>query len=175
MVKYRGKYILEGLDEIPPDMLADLDLAYDVCMRIHDTSECKMCGRCCHQPNIVIMDNETERIAKHINMGNEEFIRNFLYRRDDRWLFKKSGRCHFLGKDDKCTIWRERPEICRDFPYLVAKFMSRVYLSIVNGVDIDLSYMDDSWPCTAVIKDSVGVLIADAQRKKRISQDVIVK
>ena len=31
MAIYRGKYILQGLDEIPPEMERDLDLAYDLC------------------------------------------------------------------------------------------------------------------------------------------------
>ena len=29
MAVYRGKYILEGLDEITPDMEHNLDIAYD--------------------------------------------------------------------------------------------------------------------------------------------------
>jgi Fe-S-cluster containining protein len=174
MVKYREKYILEGLDEIPPGMMADLDLAYDVCMHLHNTSECEMCGKCCHQPNITIMDGEAERIAEHLNIGTDEFIRNFLYRKDERWLFKKSGRCRFLGKDNKCTIWKERPQICHDFPYLVSKFMSRVYLSIVNDIDIDLSYMEDDWPCTAIIQNSIDGLILKArkEREKRITRSL---
>ena len=166
MVKYRGKYILEGLDEIPPAMLKDLDLAYDVCRRLHDSFPCEMCGKCCHQANITVMDSEVERIAKHLNMTADEFIDEYLYRRDGLWLFRKERKCRFLGKDKRCTIWSERPEICRDFPYLVAKFMSRVYLSIVNDADIDLSYMEDDWPCTPIIKRSVGALIADARKER---------
>jgi len=167
VAKYRNKYILEGLDEIPPEMLADLDIAYDVCKRLHDSFPCEMCGKCCHQPNITVMDDEVERIAEHLSMSADEFIAKYLYRDEGRWLFRKNGRCEFLGKDKRCTIWSERPEICRDFPYLVSKFMSRVYLSIVNDTDIDLSYMDDSWPCTPVIKKSINKLIKEARRARK--------
>ena len=166
MAKYRGKYILEGLDEIPPAMLKDLDLAYNVCERLHDSFPCEMCGKCCHQANITVMDEEVERIAKHLNMTSDAFIDEYLYRRDGLWLFKKERKCRFLGENNKCTIWIARPEICRDFPYLVAKFMSRVYLSIVNDAPIDLSYMEDDWPCTPVIKGSVDALIADARNER---------
>ena len=166
MVKYRGKYILEGLDEIPDAMLRDLDAAYDACERLHDSFPCEMCGRCCHQPNITIMDGEVQRIASHLNMSAEDFIDGYLYRRDGIWLFRKSGKCKFLGDDKKCKIWKERPEICRDFPYLVAKFMSRVYLSIVNDIKIDLSYMEDDWPCTPIIKSSINTLIEEARRTR---------
>ena len=171
MAKYRGKYVLDGLETIPDEMLKDLDLAYDVCNSLHNAYECRMCGRCCHQPNITVMDDEVERIADHIETELFDFVAEYLYREDDRWLFRKSGACRFLGPDNKCTIWNARPEICGDFPYLVSKFMSRVYLSIVNpGYEIDLSYMDDEWPCTSVIKDRIHALIKDAkkEREKRI-------
>jgi hypothetical protein len=170
MVKYRGKYILEGLDEIPPDMLADLDAAYDICMEMHNGSECEMCGKCCHQANITVMDGEIGRIATHLKMNGNEFIEEYLYKRDGLWLFRKSGACRFLNEEKKCRIWEERPLICRDFPYLVAKFMSRVYLSIVNDTTIDLEYMEDSWPCTPKIKGCVEKMIKKArtERKKRI-------
>ena len=168
MAKYRGKYILEGLDEIPREMLRDLDITYDVCERLHDSFPCEMCGKCCHQPNITVMDGEVERIAGHLNMAAEEFIKEYLYRRDGLWLFKKSERCRFLDDGNRCAIWSERPEICRDFPYLVAKFMSRVYLSVVNDIDTDLSYMEDDWPCTPKIKGSVEESIKRARDERRI-------
>ena len=167
MIKYRGKYILEGLNEIPPGMMADLDLSYDICKRLHDSARCEMCGRCCSQANITVMDSETGRIAEHLRMDENTFINQYLYRRDGVWLFRKSGRCKFLTNDNKCAIWSERPEICRDFPYLVSKFMSRVYLSIVNGTRAELGYMEDSWPCTPVIKSAVGGMIDEARRKRK--------
>jgi hypothetical protein len=173
MAKYRDKYILEGLDNIPDGMREDLDLAYEICKKLHDNGECAMCGKCCHQPNITVMDGEVERIAKRAGMEPSDFTAEYLYRKEDRWLLKKSGACRFLGADNKCAIWTERPEICRDFPYLVSKFMSRVYLSIVNpDHDIDLSYMEDDWPCTPVIKGSVRALIKDAreERENRVTR-----
>jgi len=167
MVRYREKYILEGLDEIPPKMMADLDLAYDICKAMHDSFPCEICGKCCHQANITVMDDEVGRIAEHLGMTNDMFIAEYLYRRDGLWLFRKSGRCRFLGNDNKCTIWAERPEICRDFPYLVSKFMSRVYLSIANNVEPDLSYMEEDWPCTPKIKECVKAAIKEARRKRK--------
>ncbi|MCL2786065.1 MAG: YkgJ family cysteine cluster protein [Methanomassiliicoccaceae archaeon] len=166
MAIYRDKYILEGLDEIPPAMLADLDIAYDICKKMHDSFPCELCGKCCHQANITLMDSDIERISGTLDMSKDDFITEHLYQRDGIWLFKKSGACKFLGDDKRCTIWQERPEICRDFPYLVSKFMSRVYLALVMGTDADLSYMEDDWPCTPKIKDSVASAIKEARRRR---------
>lgn len=166
MVKYRGKYILDGLDDIPEEMMNDLDLAYSVCEELSFMAECTCCGKCCHQPYITVMDEEVERISTHLEMNPYDFVVEYLQRVDDRWLFSKDkdGPCAFLGDDNRCTIWPQRPEICRDFPYMVSKLMSIVYLAIVYNVEPDLSYMDDSWPCTSVIKSNIDRVI-----KKKIT------
>jgi len=164
-VRYRNKYILEGLDEIPPKMLRDLDIAYGVCERLRGIAPCECCGRCCHQPYITVRDEEVERISEHVGTDPLDFVLKYLYREDDRWLFRKTagGPCAFLGKDNRCTIWPGRPEICGDFPYMVSKLMSIVYLAIVHDVEPDLSYMDDGWPCTSVINKNLMPLIERAR------------
>ena len=156
------------MDEIPPDMLRDLDLAYDVCERLHNESPCEMCGRCCHQPFITVRDEEVEPLAEYLHMELFDFVNDYLVRdtEEEKWLFSKTNPCAFLGQDNRCTIWKGRPEICNEFPYLVSMFMSRVYLAIVNPeVDIlDLiRYMDDSWPCTGIIKGRIPGLVDEAR------------
>ena len=170
---YRGKYILDGLDEIPPDMMRDLDLAYELCQGLKDSSPCEMCGRCCHQPFITVRDEEVAPIAEYIGMEPYDFVMDYLDRdpEEDKWLFRNTNPCAFLGVNNRCRIWGGRPEICDEFPYMVSMFMSRVYLAIVNlGFDImpSLEYMDDTWPCTKIIKSRISGLIEEA-RKKRAS------
>ena len=172
MAVYRDRYILDGLDEIPPDMLRDLDIAYDVCQRLKDESPCEMCGKCCHQPYIAVRDEEVESVAKQVNMSRLSFIFQYLVwdESEDKWLFRKTNPCAFLGEDNKCKIWKGRPEICNEFPYMVSMFMSRVYLAIVNeGHDIlpDLDYMDDTWPCTGIIKSRIPAMVDEAREKRR--------
>ncbi len=53
MAVYRGKYILQGLGTISPAMEHNLDIAYGICTSYRDVP-CEMCGRCCHQPEIVV-------------------------------------------------------------------------------------------------------------------------
>lgn len=170
MAIYRGKYILEGLDSIPPEMEKDLDLAYDLCSELKASSPCAMCGKCCHQPFITVRDEEVERVAAGAGMEMYDFIMEHLYREDGRWLFKTTNPCAFLREDNRCRIWKDRPEICDDFPYMVSMFMGRVYLAITHpDHDImgDLEYMDDTWPCTPIIKSRIGGMIDEARRKRQ--------
>lgn len=167
MALYRGKYILEGLDSIPPEMEADLDLAYRACEELAASAPCEMCGRCCHQPFITIRGCEVERLAERLGMEVLDFVDEYLYSDGGRWFFSKTDPCAFLGPDGRCAIWDARPEICREFPYMVSMFMSRVYLAIVHPEHpMDLSYMDDSWPCTRVIKSGVGPLVERAREER---------
>jgi len=156
---YRKKYILQGLKEITPEMEKDLDLAYGVCMEFKEEFHCEMCGKCCHQPNIIVLPEEVDRISASAGIPLYDFITKYLERTSDgRMLFKKKGACAFLGPDNRCKIWKDRPEVCDEFPCSVSMFMSRIYLAITND-DSDIfdmiSYMDDSWPCTKMIKSNI--------------------
>lgn len=168
MAVYRGKYILRGLGSISPAMEHNLDVAYGICMSYRDAFPCEMCGRCCHQPEIVVRPEEIERVSGAARVPIYDFMRDYLVRTDDgRFLFKRTDPCAFLGEDGRCTIWRHRPQICDDFPYAVSMFMSRVYLALVNP-DADIleliSYMDDDWPCTRVIRADIAGRVEAARR-----------
>ncbi len=172
MAVYRGKYILDGLKTIPPQMESDLDLAYGICEKLHKETPCEMCGKCCHQPFITVRDEEIDSVASAAGIPLYDFVTRCLYRESDgRWLFKTTDPCRFLGPDNKCTIWKGRPEICNEFPYLVSKFMSRVYLSIItpdHDILPDLDYMDDTWPCTPLIKNQIPALVEEARKNRKI-------
>ena len=158
--------MLQGLKEISPEMKKDLDIAYDICMSYKDKFPCEMCGRCCRQPNIVVLSEEVDRIAEAAKIPLHDFITQYIVNTSDgRLLFKRTDPCAFLGSDNRCRIWKDRPEVCRDFPYAVSMFMSRVYLALTDeNADIMelIEYMDDSWPCTKVIRSNISEKIKEA-------------
>jgi Fe-S-cluster containining protein len=167
MAKYRGKYILEGLAEIPPEMERDLDLAYDICEGYRREFPCELCGRCCHQPQINIQAHEVDRIATAAGIPLHEFIGDCLAQTSDgRLLLRRTAPCMFLGDDNRCTVWADRPEVCDDFPYMSSKLMSRIYLALTDD-DADIlgliGYMDDGWPCTRIIRGTVAARVEAAR------------
>lgn len=170
MAVYRGKYVLRGLDRITPEMEKDLDAAFMICSGYEDGFECSMCGKCCHQPSINILPGEADKISRAAGIPLFEFMTEYVVQTSDsRLLFRKTDPCAFLGNDNRCTIWKDRPEICREFPYTVSMFMSRVYLAITDP-DADIldmiSYMDDSWPCTGRIKDTISGKVDEARASR---------
>ncbi len=96
-----------------------------------------------------------------------EFMSKYVgFSKDGRIMLLRTDPCAFLGKDKKCRIWEDRPEVCREFPYLVSTFMSRVYLAIANE-DADIleliDYMDREWPCTNNIRETIVGKVEEAR------------
>lgn len=173
MALYRGKYELADLARISPEMELDLDQAYAICEAYREEFPCEMCGRCCHQANIIIRPEEVERIAAAGGHDLGTFMSEVVYAPGDGMLYMRKGPkepCRFLRKDKKCAIWKDRPVICDDFPYLVSMMVSRVYLALTNEeADIEemIDYMDDSWPCTKIIKSTISERVRKGREERR--------
>ena len=42
-----------------------------------------------------------------------------------------------------------------------------VFIHMCHDIMPDLEYMDDTWPCTPIIKSRIGGMIDDARRKRQ--------
>jgi Fe-S-cluster containining protein len=95
---------------------------------------CTGCGNCCKDPLLPLTDQDVARITRQTGTPAGEFVRwvdrNGIEMDDEpeafvrlregkRVMIMRQGRggCHFLGKDDRCTIYRSRPLGCRIFPF----------------------------------------------------------
>jgi Fe-S-cluster containining protein len=73
--------------------------------------KCMMCGNCCRLRFIHLTKDDIARIQSkghsdfHDNVGGECMLKRIR------------GRCMFVGKDDSCSIYEIRPEVCRKFPF----------------------------------------------------------
>jgi len=89
----------------------------------YDCSRCP--AYCCSYTRIPLVDGDVERLAKHHGLDVETARRRFtkkghepgetiLRHRADKHF---DTACMFLDQETRgCTIYRARPEICRDFP-----------------------------------------------------------
>ena len=86
---------------------------------------CSKCpGYCCSYPLIALTKRDVERLAKHFGLSFAEARRKFtrvdpeakyaMRRKDDGHF----GRiCRFFDtKERRCTIYKARPTICREYP-----------------------------------------------------------
>lgn len=95
--------------------------------------DCLACGNCCRTLQIVVDDKDIERLAARLAITPQQFARQYVGTAPDRTKHFKSTPCAFLGADNRCSVYEDRPQACRDFPYLHAgDFRSRTLMMIDN-------------------------------------------
>jgi len=95
---------------------AQTTTAFDVVMFFKFGVElelCGKCGKCCKISSpIHIADEE---IAFYNQFFGMSFPKHIIHK-DGKWYLKNTKPCEFL-KDNKCSIYKQRPEICRSYPF----------------------------------------------------------
>src|SRR5206468_746907 len=93
--------------------------------------DCMKCANCCRTLQVVIDRADIQRLAARLEMKPAEFTRRFVKAEEDRTQIIAQSPCPFLGEDNRCTVYEDRPKACRDFPYLHEKhFTSRTFVMI---------------------------------------------
>ncbi len=60
---------------------------------------------------------DIKRIAKRLRMKETTFIDTYLVMDEDGDYVNTSQPCPFLGEDNYCTIYEDRPRDCQRYPY----------------------------------------------------------
>ena len=95
--------------------------------------DCLQCGNCCRTLQIVVDDTDIRRLAQRLKMTPRQFATQYVEADSDSTQYLKSTPCSFLGDDNRCAVYEDRPQACRDFPYLHAEdFRSRTFMMIDN-------------------------------------------
>lgn len=79
--------------------------------------DCLQCANCCRNYSPRFKMPDIKRIAKHLRMKESQFIDVYLNLDTDGDYVVKSSPCPFLGDDNKCSIYEERPRDCARYPY----------------------------------------------------------
>lgn len=79
--------------------------------------DCLQCAACCKNYSPRFKTPDIKRISKHLKLRESVFIDAYLRLDEDGDYVMKSAPCAFLGADNACTIYTERPSDCRRFPY----------------------------------------------------------
>lgn len=79
--------------------------------------DCLQCGACCKSYSPRFKTPDIKRISKHLKMKESVFIETYLRLDNEGDYVAKSAPCPFLGADNYCSIYEERPSDCRRFPY----------------------------------------------------------
>ena len=103
--------------------------------------DCLQCANCCKNYSPRFKTPDIKRISKHLKMRESDFIDAYLKVDEEGDFVVKSTPCPFLGADNFCSIYEQRPSDCRRFPYSDEDvFIKRQQLTLKNSEFCPITY-----------------------------------
>ncbi|MFY8128554.1 MAG: YkgJ family cysteine cluster protein [Chitinophagaceae bacterium] len=96
--------------------------------------DCLACAACCknYSPRFKVPD--IKRLAKQLKLKESVFIDTFLKLDNEGDYVTKSNPCPFLGADNFCSVYNDRPSDCKRFPYTDEDVLiKRIQLTLKNS------------------------------------------
>jgi hypothetical protein len=93
---------------------------------VFDEIDCLECANCCKTTSPIFQMTDIERLAKTFKMKVAEFIDTYLQIDEDQDYVLRSSPCPFLGADNKCIVYDQRPKACREYPHTNRKRMYQI-------------------------------------------------
>jgi Fe-S-cluster containining protein len=110
--------------------------------QVFEEIDCLNCANCCKTTSPIFYMKDIERAAKALRIKPNAFIEQYLKIDEDKDYILKSSPCVFLDYDNYCTIYKDRPTACREYPHTDRK-------RIVQIIDLTLK---NAHVCPAVAK-----------------------
>ncbi|HRI25545.1 MAG TPA: YkgJ family cysteine cluster protein [Ferruginibacter sp.] len=103
--------------------------------------DCLACANCCRNYSPRFKTPDIKRIAKYLKMKEGDFISTYLHVDNEGDYVLQSKPCPFLGADNFCSIYEQRPSDCRRFPYTDEDVMvKRPSLTLKNSTFCPIVY-----------------------------------
>lgn len=103
--------------------------------------DCLQCANCCKNYSPRFKTPDIKRISKHLKMRESDFIETYLKVDEEGDFVVRSTPCPFLGADNFCGIYEQRPSDCQRFPYTDEDvFIKRQQLTLQNSTFCPITY-----------------------------------
>jgi Fe-S-cluster containining protein len=103
--------------------------------------DCLKCANCCKNYSPRFKTPDVKRISKHLRMKESVFIETYLKVDEEGDFVTKSLPCPFLGEDNYCSIYDQRPSDCERFPYTDEDvILKRPNLTLKNSSFCPITY-----------------------------------
>ncbi len=115
---------------------------YDLHEEVFQEIDCLDCANCCKTTSPIFIDKDIDRLAKHFRIRPAEFIEKYLHLDKEEDYVLNSSPCPFLGTDNYCSVYENRPRACREYPHTNRRKMHQI---------LDLTYKN-TLVCPAVLE-----------------------
>lgn len=103
--------------------------------------DCLKCANCCKNYSPRFKTPDIKRISRHLRMRESEFIETYLKVDEEGDFVAKTLPCPFLGADNFCSIYDQRPSDCHRFPYTDEDvFIKRTAITEKNAAFCPITY-----------------------------------
>ncbi len=79
--------------------------------------DCLECANCCRGTGPLLRERDISRLAKTLRLRPGEFVETYLKIDEEQDFVFQSLPCPFLGSDNYCSVYEDRPGACRDYPH----------------------------------------------------------
>jgi Fe-S-cluster containining protein len=103
--------------------------------------DCLKCANCCKRYSPRFKTPDIKRISRLLKMKESVFIETYLQLDNEGDYVTKTTPCPFLGEDNYCSIYENRPSDCHRFPYTNEDvFFKRPQLTMKNSTFCPIVY-----------------------------------
>lgn len=102
------------------------DAFHEMHDEVFEEIDCLTCANCCKTTSPIFYQTDIERVAKSIRMKPGDFIDKYLRVDEDKDYVLKSSPCPFLGSENYCMVYEDRPKACREYPHTDRKKMVQI-------------------------------------------------
>lgn len=96
--------------------------------------DCLSCANCCRTLGPRLTDRDIDRIAPRLKLKPHELVETYLRLDEDGDYVFRQMPCPFLGADNYCAIYGDRPRACREYPHTDRKKFYQIHaLTIRNA------------------------------------------
>lgn len=97
---------------------------------LHDKTfrkiDCLQCANCCKTTSPIFRDVDIKRLAKKMRLSEVKFIDTYLKMDEEGDYVLTQAPCPFLGEDNYCSVYEDRPLACREYPHTDRKNMFQI-------------------------------------------------
>jgi len=97
--------------------------------------ECLSCSNCCKTLGPRLSDIDIKRLSENLKIKTSEFIEKYLkIDEDNDFVFKKMP-CPFLIENNFCTVYKNRPKACREYPHTNQKNIKSILNICLKNIE----------------------------------------
>lgn len=132
------KFLGKIKNKPPKDLDQKMQSIHD---EVFERIDCLSCANCCKTTGPLFTQKDIERLANLFRLKPSQFIEKYLRIDEDNDYVLQSVPCPFLGADNYCSVYENRPKACREFPHTDRKKFYQInHLTIQNTLICPATY-----------------------------------